>query len=212
MTPCMSGKTPSGFAGAHKSMTSAHTNANPTHHSTHTMVGARLRYGSCVPKKPVARVSRNANTARHLKKVSKNAGTSNSLTRGRRTSLTNSAITAKVTTSVAPAPLTHSHNGSGKSKRWPKPCAAPRAAAHASSRLSMHSEIKEGAMMRRAVRVLRHREARGNACGELHACGRVRRHRGFEVIAMQMQHDAPVARPAQLDQVALRDAQRAAPG
>ena len=67
-------------------------------------------------------------------------------------------------------------------------------------------------MVPRAVRVLGHREAPGNAGGELHARGRVGRHRGFQVIAMQMQHDAPVAPPAQLHQVAFRDAQRAAPG
>ncbi|HZO01634.1 MAG TPA: hypothetical protein VFB93_10575, partial [Burkholderiales bacterium] len=40
----------------------------------------------------------------------------------------------------------------------------------------------------------------------------VRRHRGFEIVAMQVQHDAPVALPAQLDLVAFRDAQRAALG
>jgi hypothetical protein len=72
----------------------------------------------------------------------------------------------------------------------------------------MHFEIKDCAMMPRTVRVLGHREAPGDACGEIHARGRVGRHRGFEVIAMQMQHDAPVAPPAQLDPVALRDAQR----
>ena len=76
----------------------------------------------------------------------------------------------------------------------------------------MNFEIKDRAMMAGAVRVLGHGEAPGNARGELHARGRVRRHRGFEVIAMQMQHDAPVARPAQLDRVAFRDAQRAALG
>jgi hypothetical protein len=76
----------------------------------------------------------------------------------------------------------------------------------------MNFEIKDCPMMPRAARVLGHREASGDARGELHARGRVRRHHGFEVIAMQMQHDAPVASPAQLHEVALRDAQRTAPG
>src|SRR5262245_12435319 len=127
--------------------------------------------------------------------------------RDRRTSRTKSAITANVTTSVAPAPLTQSQSGKGRSKRWPKPCAAAGAAAQASSRLRMDFEIQDGAMVPRAVRVLGHREAPGDAGGELHARGRGRRHRGFEVVAMQVQHDAPIARPAQLDRVALRDAQ-----
>src|ERR1043166_4123970 len=35
-----------------------------------------------------------------------------------------SAIAANVSTMVAPAPVTQSHSGSGRSKRWPKPCAA----------------------------------------------------------------------------------------
>jgi hypothetical protein len=76
----------------------------------------------------------------------------------------------------------------------------------------MNFEIEDSAMMPRPVRVLGHREAPGNAGAELHARGRVRRHRGFQVIAMQMQHDAPVAPPAQLDLVAFGDAQRAALG
>jgi len=77
----------------------------------------------------------------------------------------------------------------------------------------MYFEIQDGAMvMALAVRMLGHREAAGDAGGERHALGRLRRHRGFDVVAMQVQHDAPVARPAQLDRVALRDADRVAPG
>ena len=66
-------------------------------------------------------------------------------------------------------------------------------------------------MMPSAVRVLGHREAPGDAGGELHARGRGGRHSGFDVVAMQVQHDAPVARPAQLDRVALGDAHGTAP-
>ena len=76
----------------------------------------------------------------------------------------------------------------------------------------MHFEIQDGAMMSLAVGVLGHREAAGEARGERHARGRLRRHRGFEVVAVQVQHDAPVARPAQLDLVALCDAQGVALG
>jgi hypothetical protein len=74
----------------------------------------------------------------------------------------------------------------------------------------MNFEIEDRAMVPRAVRVLRHREAPGDVGGELHVRGRARRHPGFEIVAMQMQHDAPVTSPAQLHQVALRDAQRTA--
>ena len=76
----------------------------------------------------------------------------------------------------------------------------------------MHFEIQDGAMMSLAVGVLGHREASGEARGERHAGRRLRRHGGFEVVAVQVQHDAPVARPAQLDLVALCDAQGVALG
>src|ERR1700741_53235 len=172
------------------------------------MVGIRLRYGSCEPRKPAAIDSTKTSTARIRSTASVALPREKSLMRGRRTSRTKSAITANVTTRVAPAPASQSSSGSGRSKRWPKPCAAAPGAAQSKTRLRMYFEIEDGpVMMGLAMRVLGHREAPRDARGERHARRRLRRHRGFDVVAMQVQHDAPVARPAQPDLVALGDAQ-----
>jgi hypothetical protein len=117
-------------------------------------------------------------------------------------------MTTKVTTMVAPAPASQSSSGSGRSKRWPKPCAAAPGVAPSSAALRMNFEIEDGAVMvALAVRVLGHREAPRDIRGERHARGRVRRHGGFDVVAVQVQHDAPVAGEAQLDLVAPGHAQ-----
>jgi len=124
-------------------------------------------------------------------------------------------MTAKVSTIVAPAPAIQSQSGSGRSKRCPKPCAAAssgRPSSAAARRmdfdLGMNFEIDDRPVMARAVRMLGDRETAGDLRLECHRRGRLRRRRRLEVVAVQVQLDRPVARPAQLDAFAALHAQR----
>lgn len=61
-------------------------------------------------------------------------------------------------------------------------------------------------MVSGAVRMLRDREPSRNIGLEIHRRGRARDHRALDVVAVQVHHDAPVARPAQLHVLAFAHA------
>jgi len=62
--------------------------------------------------------------------------------------------------------------------------------------------------MSAAAPVLGHRKPAGDVRRERHGCRRLRSHRRLDVVAVQVEQDRPVARPAQLDFVAFADSQR----
>src|SRR5262245_51513767 len=57
--------------------------------------------------------------------------------------------------------------------------------------------------------MLLHREAAGGAGNEAHLADRARLDLPLDVVAVQVQHDRPVAGPAQLDGITLLDADQA---
>src|SRR5690348_4820607 len=153
-------------------------------------------------------------------------GKRSSSTRGYRASTgrsaTKTAITTNVSAIVAPAPVSHSQSGSGRSKRWPNPCASTGDVAIAliaasrkratrgmrrgngqfnGNNLWMHFQVEDRVVTSATVRF--HRKSSWNARLERHRRGRGGRDPDLDVVAVQVQLHRLVARPPELDIVAL---------